>query len=292
MLFIDFYHDIFLPHKRLMKVSDYTIQSYQYRHKDILDTFQNYNIEEIDKKTIHRVLIKWEKEDYTDSQIYDRNKNINLIMAVSVELGYNEIWKPIHLKKPKPEIKIFTKDELQILLKYKNTKYYVAWLIGITGGLRRGELCGLKGTDYKNGSLSITRSVVPIPGEGKRVKSPKTESSVRTIALPEFACKYLEKYIAKMDNPSNYLLTDRPSPLSPDTLSRRFSEYVADCGLEPRHLHCLRHTHASLLISEGVDVVAVAARLGQNKMTTLKYYAHYISGSDSKTARLLDDFFK
>ena len=56
--------------------------------------------------------------------------------------------------------------------------------------------------------------------------------------------------------------------------------------------HDLRHTHATLLLANGIDVVAVASRMGHgDPMVTLRTYAHVLARRDRDAAHVLDGLF-
>ena len=68
---------------------------------------------------------------------------------------------------------------------------------------------------------------------------------------------------------------DSPEPMHPDTLTRYFQRFGRRYGIEHFHPHKLRHTSASLAITNGADVVSAAAHLGHSdSSTTLRMYAH------------------
>jgi integrase len=57
-------------------------------------------------------------------------------------------------------------------------------------------------------------------------------------------------------------------------------------------LHSLRHTHASMLIANGVDILTISRRLGHSSPTiTLGVYGHLIHGTDDRAAQIMDAAF-
>jgi integrase len=71
------------------------------------------------------------------------------------------------------------------------------------------------------------------------------------------------------------------SPRSPKRLSEKFSKAMKDAGLPHVTLHTLRHTHASQLITSGMDILTVSRRLGHASPTiTLAVYGHLLSPED------------
>jgi len=74
-------------------------------------------------------------------------------------------------------------------------------------------------------------------------------------------------------------------PIHPHTPSQWFNRFVTKHNLPPMTFHQLRHTNASLLISQGVDVATVSSRLGHaDKSITLKLYTHAIKELDKEAA--------
>jgi integrase len=75
----------------------------------------------------------------------------------------------------------------------------------------------------------------------------------------------------------------------PDTLSWWFAKFIKRSGLPEVTLHSLRHTHATLLIADGTDIVTVSKRLGHaNTSVTLDVYAHAIASRDRLAADRID----
>jgi len=74
-------------------------------------------------------------------------------------------------------------------------------------------------------------------------------------------------------------------PRQPDGLSKEFSETMNEIGLPHVTLHTLRHTHASQLITSGMDILTVSRRLGHSSPAiTLTVYGHLLSPKDDAAA--------
>jgi integrase len=74
----------------------------------------------------------------------------------------------------------------------------------------------------------------------------------------------------------------------PDGITHRYAKMTADLGIDT-HLHALRHYSATELLAGGVDLGTVAGRLGHGGggATTLKVYAAWVAGADTKAADLI-----
>ena len=185
-------------------------------------------------------------------------------------------------------------------------------------GMRRGELCGLRwcDIDFEKKTVSVKQVISRLGnGEGLVVKEPKTKSSIRTIAVSKDVIESLKSWrreqmqtCMQMGNywegqcgemfDQNFVFT-RPDltgrPLHPDSVSHKFHEIIQAYNEEYHgnipdiNFHGTRHTSATLLISEGLDVVEVSHRLGHSKTSTTEdIYAHQLEKVDEHAAEVLD----
>ena len=90
--------------------------------------------------------------------------------------------------------------------------------------------------------------------------------------------------------PADYIMTaDDGQPMHLDSPTDWLAKFAKRHNLPPIHPHKFRHTQASLLISEGVDILTVSKRLGHAKVsTTLDIYSHALAKSDEKASETLD----
>jgi integrase len=170
--------------------------------------------------------------------------------------------------------------------------------------MRRGEVLALEWSDIDldRGVLKVVRSIEETK-QGLRRKEPKTRRSKRNIGLPVETVTMLRAHKAQQARlrlqlgqggpPSLVFCTLEGELLSPDNLSRDWRR-VCDARKLPRvSFHSLRHTHASLLLRAGVDVLTVSQRLGHNKPSvTLDTYGHLIEGADAAAAKALEGILK
>jgi integrase len=165
-------------------------------------------------------------------------------------------------------------------------------------GARRGELLAIRLTDIDldRASLSIERSLEQTKA-GLRFKPPKTACGRRTISLPPSAvtvlCEHRRRQLELRlalglgrAEPETLLFSEPDgSPMAPDKLSWRWRNTCVSLKLPRVSFHALRHTHASMLIASGLDVVAISRRLGHaNPNVTLAVYAHLFKKDDSTAA--------
>ena len=212
-------------------------------------------------------------------------------------------------KARKPKRRSYDDEQTKILLENlellssEDTKYKVAIILTVFTGVRLGELMGLEwqDVDFKNGIISINRSSQYLADMGVFTKVPKTESSIREIAIPEFIISLLEEYKLWYDeqksivgdfwHESNRLFVqDDGKPIHPSTISKWFEQFVKKIGLPVINFHGLRHTNATLLISQQVDVATVSARLGHAQITTTyNFYVHPLKSHDRTAGNVLEN---
>ena len=212
-------------------------------------------------------------------------------------------------KARKPKRKSYDDEQTKILLENlellpnEDTKYKVAIILTVFTGVRLGELMGLEwqDVDFKNGIISINRSSQYLSDMGVFTKVPKTESSIREIAIPEFIISLLEEYkLWYEEQKSIYgeLWTDSDrlfvqadgKPMHPSTISKWFVKYVGQIGLPVINFHGLRHTNASLLVAQNIDIAVISARLGHAQIsTTLDFYVHPLLSHNRKAGYALEN---
>ena len=212
-------------------------------------------------------------------------------------------------KSRKPKRRSYDDEQTKILLEnlellsIEDTKYKVAIILTVFTGVRLGELMGLEwqDVDFKNGIISINRSSQYLADMGVFTKVPKTESSIREIAIPEFIISLLEEYKLWYEeqkaiygelwtNSDRLFVQADGKPMHPSTISKWFVKYVGQIGLPVINFHGLRHTNASLLVAQNVDIAVVSARLGHAQIsTTLDFYVHPLLSHNRKAGYVLEN---
>ena len=215
--------------------------------------------------------------------------------------------QPPRAKKPKR--RSYDDEQTKILLEnlekltVEDTKYKVAIILTIFTGVRLGELMGLEwqDVDFRNGIISINRSSQYLSDMGVFTKVPKIESSIREIAIPEFIISLLEEYKLWYEeqkslygelwtNSDRLFVQADGKPMHPSSISKWFVKYVGTIGLPVINFHGLRHTNASLLVAQNVDIAVVSARLGHAQIsTTLDFYVHPLFSHNRKAGYALEN---
>jgi integrase len=211
-----------------------------------------------------------------------------------------ELAKPP--RAPDQEVKMLQPAEAAALVeRLRGGPLYMIALLGLATGMRRNEMLGLRWCDVDLGAgrIKIEQSLEQTITHGVRVKSPKTRSGRRTISLPGHLVAELRQHwisqqeqrlavgLGKAADTSPVLAGADGTYQSPGAISQAWGRAVPDYKL-----HSLRHTHASMLIASGMDVLTISRRLGHASATvTLSVYGHMIAGSDDRAAQIVDEMF-
>lgn len=179
----------------------------------------------------------------------------------------------------------------QFLAALKDHRWYPIYLLAITTGMREGELLGLhwEDVDLKNSQIHVQHQVQFLPGQGLVVSGPKTKRSKRTIALSPLATQVLEE----MKGVSGLVfITSNGTPISPRNLQRHFHQALEKVGLPNIRFHDLRHTAATLLLTQNVHPKIVQEMLGHSSISlTLDTYSHIIPAMQKEAAKKMEEMF-
>lgn len=160
--------------------------------------------------------------------------------------------------------------------------------LALRTGLRKGELLGLRweDLDLASGNASIRRTLQRTNSSGLVALPTKTQSSERRIALPTPCLRSLAQHRDRQRQEreaagtgwksSDYVFT-RPDgfPIDGATLTRHFTALLHRAGLRPIRFHDLRHSAATLLLEQGVELVVIKELLGHAHIgVTATVYAH------------------
>ena len=225
--------------------------------------------------------------------------------------------KPPKQLRDTSDIQYFTEEETAAFLQFLSDgtnageiklQYNIFYQIAIFCGLRRGESIALlwSDIDFEAKTMSITKSTSIVKGKAV-TKSTKTKSSVRTISSPDHILELLREYRAEYDSyrytigslwagEDHIFIQWNGVQMYPSTPSATFKKLIHSYNethedkLPDIRLHDLRHTSATLLISQNVDVKTVSSRLGHAQTsTTMNIYAHALKKKDVAAAEALEN---
>lgn len=173
--------------------------------------------------------------------------------------------------------------------------YYVFFNIAFYMGMRKGEINALQWSDIKGGYLSITKSVAQKLSGGDRFTPPKNKSSIRTIQIPRRLQTILEEH-RKRSESSLECFTEAAyicggeRPIRDTSIEKKNKHYAELAGVKRIRIHDFRHSHASLLANEGINIQEIARRLGHSNISmTWNTYSHLYPREEERAVRVLDN---
>ena len=205
----------------------------------------------------------------------------------------------------KPKITVLNKENVKKLLSAAyDSSWYLEILLGLFSGLRKGEIAGLKFSDFnpEDNTLYIQRQITanPIVPKGSSKieeytvieKEPKTDNSYRLLKLPPVIAEEIEKRrniveANKLKYGELYYKHDYIScqengvPHSASSMNTALTKLCSRNGLPHVTVHGLRHMFAIILLESGVQLVKIAGLLGHSSVTTsYEYYCDVMDEND------------
>ncbi len=171
--------------------------------------------------------------------------------------------------------------------------YYVFFNIAFYAGLRKGEINALKWSDLEGNLLHVRRSIAQKLKGPDRETPPKNKSSYRTIQLPDPLLAILKEHKARHMRVDTYSEEFRIcggiACLRDTSLSNKNKQFAQMAGLPIIRIHDFRHSHASLLANEGINIQEIARRLGHSNIEiTWNTYAHLYPREEERAVQILN----
>ena len=203
---------------------------------------------------------------------------------------------------------IFNEQELSAMLQALDSEplqFRLLIHLALNTGCRRGELTGLKWSDidFQTSVLTVSRSNYKLTGD-KEIKSKSTKTGKsRRIILPPYCLPMLRQYRAEQLQ-TQMLMGDAwhgddwifiqadGTPMYPTTPTLQFSRFLKRHNLEHKKFHALRHTSATLLLSNGTNIKNVSARLGHAQLKTTNRYVHAVEQAEREAANTFETLLK
>ena len=198
-----------------------------------------------------------------------------------------------------PDVEAFTVEEIRYILaclEKEPLKWQALIRLMIDTGMRRGEVCGLQWGDLnrRENTLTVSRTLNYTADQGIYVSTTKNGRQ-RVIDVDPSVMALLKKLRAERKGrpgPEDFVFTrdDSGQPLNPLAANRYMRRFGERFGVENMHPHKLRHTFASIALTNGADVVSISRILGHSDTAvTLRVYAHSDAESRKRASKVFRD---
>lgn len=267
-----------------------TIRGYRICSKRLNSSIGEVLAKDLTTYTINEFVRSQVKLELSPKTIKNSTSLLTSAYEYAVDLGFlaKTPCKKIRLPKMNDdEKKILDEDEIKVFVEKLDALPQddkVAFLLALFGGLRKGEIQGLKEEDVSDfGSVSIKRTRY-----NKTVQVPKTETSKRVVRLPKWVMDEI-KILMDSHETHEWLIQYCNEPVKEWYLEDRLKRFTELNGFDVT-LHGLRHTFASMLIaSREFDIAEISKAMGHASITiTLDTYAHLFKKASVSAKRIAD----
>lgn len=264
----------------------------KYKFTDLFEVVDN-------KKTLSGKTV-WEHHQFLYSVF-------SLAMTERI-IKYNPAASAERPKYNTPEQDVFTVEEIQKIIdtienEYKKGKIQAKWraimYLMIYTGCRRGEIAGLRweAISFEKREIEINRTLLYVHGKGTYSSDPKTETSNRKLVITDDLLKVLDDYKLDCEQKglelNGYVFTKaNGNPINPCSITDWCDDFSAKYNLPHIHPHAFRHSVATNLILQNIDVVTVSHMLGHSKPSiTMDIYAHAFRNNNSTACEKIADIY-
>lgn len=308
--FKQYVNGVYMPTKEI-KFSENTRSSYRMNlEKHLFPILGDQLMTEISSAMVKQLLLDFQKNGHAHASVI---KLYNILNGI-FRMAYGDETIPINpmlrVERPSPSKdekvideseKAYTINELRHILKSLENeplKWRAYVNLMADTGLRRGECCAVqwRDIDWMRGMVTVRRNVQYTPDKGVYITTPKN-GKARTVDVgpevltllrqlrEEQSQKAISQWVFTQDGTSDVM--------HPDTPTRYFKKFGERYGVKDFHPHKLRHTSASLAITNGADVVSVSQRLGHSDTAiTLRLYSHANEESIRRAGQTVRDALK
>lgn len=295
---------VFMPAKTIT-VSENTRSSYQGNlDKWIYPALGNIKLPDITSADISALLLSMQgqgKSHATVIKVYTILNNLFKMAYMTDVIARSPMDK---VERPKPqkderqkEVPSYTADELRYIMECLDKeplKWQAMIRLLIDTGVRRGEACALqwKNVDFKENRIAFADNLCYTKHKGVYIDTPKNGRN-RTMDIAPEVMELLRRLqieqSGKALSPFVFSQERSAKPMHPQSPARYLKRFAERYGIEGLHPHKLRHSFASVAITNGADIASVSEKLGHSdKAVTLRMYTH----ADKESIKRAGDIFR
>lgn len=272
-------------------VRQVTLDKYYLVQKRLKELAPNLHMNELNRRNYQQILNSYARNhEKTTTLDFHHHLKASLFDAVDDGLLKSDPTRRAIIKGCNPsekKIKYLNLFDLQKLLRSLDLSSELNWdwffLLIAKTGLRFAEALALtkEDFDFEKQRIVINKSWNYKEKEG-HFQPTKNESSNRSVMIDWQLMQQFQSLIRSKED-DQLIFFDKDQRVYNSTLNQKLATYCEKLDIPIISIHGLRHTHASLLLYEGVSIASVAKRLGHsNTTTTQETYIHIIRELENK----------
>ena len=297
---------VFMPAK-IVKISENSRSSFQGNlDRWIYPALGNLKMPDITPANIASLLLSMQsqgKAHGTVTKTYTVLKSLFKMAYMNDVITRNPMDKVARPEPRKDELRhheaeAYTVAEIQQIIDALNEeplKWQAYLLLMIDTGVRRGEACGLQwqDVDFENNTVTISKNLCYTSKKGVYLDTPKNGKR-RTIDVAPNVMDVLKllqnKQAETVISPFVFAQEESQKPIHPQSPTKYMKRFAERCGIPDLHPHKLRHSFASIAITNGADIASVSEKMGHSdKGVTLRMYTHADAESMKRASNIFRD---
>ena len=277
---------------------------------NVLPHFEKTPVDKLDIRRLQEWKNKVNEREVGTSTKQNAYRGFSAMLNWAVKMEYipsNPLskignFKEIYFTKPQDKLRYYTVDQFKAFIAvakgHQKTRLeqgaYVFFCIAFYTGMRKGEINALKWSDIEGNIIHVRRSVAQkLKGIPFVETPPKNRSSYRDLQMPvrliEILAEQRECQSKEEMFSEDYRVCGGRDILSDTYIENANKKYAQEAGLDKIRIHDFRHSHASVLANEGINIQEIARRLGHNKIeTTWNTYSHLYPREEERAVKILD----
>lgn len=289
-------------------ISNNTLERYRNTLETIRSYFGDKPLQKITKRSYQAFL-----NDYGQTHAKSSTRKLNTHIRACVKNAVDEGIIRVDFTRDavlsgergkRTEEKHLEYEESKRLLNTVSTRldqsptYYLI-LLALTSGMRFGELVGLtrKDFDFFNNTINISKTWGYTNKMHEGFGPTKNEESIRVIKMDHQTMKVFKQLFQNKPDNIHKLVFYSPASkykvISNNTVNKMLGRLSTELNIKQITIHGLRHTHASVLLYQGVSIYYVSERLGHGDIeTTLNTYSHVLKEMRARDEQKSSDVFK
>lgn len=289
-----------------LRVSNYILKNH------VLPSLGEYRLDRLNNTALQNWKNNISSQDFSVTTQKNIYREFRTMLNWAVKMDYlvkNPLtkignFKDPYFEKPEEKLQYYTPKQFQKYIKkareYAETDgtvtgwgYYVFFAIAFYTGMRKGEINALKWSDIDKDIIHVRRSITQKLKGDDRETPPKNKTSYRDIQAPIPLVKILKEHRYRQQQINGYnedfRVCGATRCLRDSSLDNKNKQFAESAGLPHIRIHDFRHSHASLLANEGINIQEIARRLGHSKIEiTWNTYSHLYPREEERALQILN----